>query len=162
MSMKRKIPVEGTKFPPPLIESEMSLRSNPKEIRKVEEFLLEMNSKIHLNESSFHRLLVATTEAVNNAIVHGNKLDRRKRVKVSCEWRERFVRVKVEDRGGGFNPRQVPDPLKKENLLKESGRGVFLMRSMMDAVEFRLNEHGTTIVLTLRVRKKRGSRKKKR
>lgn len=162
MSMKRKIPVEGTKSTTASLKSELSLRSNPNEIRKVEEFLLEMNKKIHLNESSFHRLLVAATEAVTNAIVHGNKLDRRKRVKISYESREDFVRVTVEDRGRGFDPRQVPDPLKKENLLKESGRGVFLMRSMMDKIEFRLNERGTTIVMIFKLKKKRIARKKER
>ena len=128
---------------------EMTCRSDPKQIAKVEKFVQKVNQKAHLDDGTMYRLLVATTEAVNNAILHGNKSDPRKLVHVSCELVGQLLKVTVRDHGIGFDPDHLANPLAEENLMKESGRGIFLIRSLVDDVNFHLTKKGTAVVMTL-------------
>ncbi len=82
---------------------------------------------------------VSFEEALRNAMIHGNKLDPKKKVIVETEVTEKSVIVSVEDEGKGFDPRELPDPTLEENLLKESGRGVYLIRHLMDEVKYANN-----------------------
>jgi len=127
----------------------MSCRSDPREIARVEQFLEKVNEKAHLDDGTTYRLLVATTEAVNNAILHGNKLDRKKRVRISCSLSGRMLTMMVHDSGKGFDPNSLANPLDDENLLKESGRGIFLIRSLIDEVSFRVQNTGTTVIMKI-------------
>lgn len=79
---------------------------------------------------------VGFEEALRNAMVHGNKWDPDKRVTVETEKKGNAVIIRVEDEGDGFNPETLPDPTRDENLLKEGGRGVYLMRHLMDEVRY--------------------------
>lgn len=112
-----------------------------------------MNRVVKLDDGTFYRLLVATTEAVNNGIVHGNKRDPEKVVTVNCTLKKHMLLVKVEDQGRGFDPEKIPNPLDEENLLKETGRGIFLMKSMMDRVRFRMTKHGTLVEMTINLKR---------
>jgi serine/threonine-protein kinase RsbW len=125
------------------------LISEPRQILKVEGFLEKLKKTLRLNEAQFNRLLVATTEAVNNSIIHGNKRDARKKVVLTCELRNSVIIVRVDDEGSGVNLQKLPDPLAEENLLRENGRGVFLMRSMMDSVEFEKTKEGSAVVMRM-------------
>lgn len=127
--------------------------SDPKEIARVESFLKSVNKVAKLDDGTFYRLLVASTEAVNNGIMHGNKMDRTKRVCITCTIKPGAIVVKVQDEGGGFDYTKLPDPLAEENLLKESGRGIFLMRSMMDKVVFKRNRYGTLVEMTINLKR---------
>jgi serine/threonine-protein kinase RsbW len=131
----------------------MTLRSNPKQIRKVELFLKKVNRSAHLDEIQMHKMMVSLTEAVNNAIIHGNRSDPEKRVLVRCEILPGWLVVFVNDEGGGFEPLKVRNPLRKQNLMRESGRGIFLMRTLMDKVEFETEQSGTRVSLWLDTRK---------
>jgi serine/threonine-protein kinase RsbW len=122
---------------------------DPKDIRKVEPFLQQVNEVARLDDGTFYRLLVAGTEAVNNGILHGNKGDPRKIVHVTCILSEDELVFRVRDHGKGFKPEQVPDPLEEKNLLKTSGRGIFLMRSLMDRVSFKVTRNGTEVELVI-------------
>ncbi len=122
---------------------QLTLKSSPENVGEVEPFLEDVNNKIKLGEVEFHKLLVATTEAVNNAIMHGNKSNVQKNVTVIVVIRKHYIVVRVRDEGEGFDPNIIPNPLDEENLLKESGRGLFLMQTLMDEVEVRANEHDT-------------------
>lgn len=124
-------------------------KSDPKEIVKIEPFLKRMNKCAKLDDGTLYRLLVGGTEAVNNAILHGNKSDPRKEVRMTCIIMKNVLKLRVKDRGKGFDPRTLPNPLDEENLMKESGRGVFLMRSLMDDVRFRFSKSGLTVELTI-------------
>lgn len=128
---------------------EMTCRSEPHEIAKVEQFLAKVNKKANLDDGTMYRLMVATTEAVNNAILHGNKMDPKKSVKVVCRLRNDLLAVTVTDSGNGFDPNSLANPLEEENLLKESGRGIFLIRSLMDDVTFRIKKSGTSITMKI-------------
>ncbi len=127
----------------------LNLRSNPKLISKVEDFLRRINRLLHLDENQFNKLLVSTTEAVNNGIIHGNQGDPDKKVSITCEVNGTAVVVRVKDEGKGFEPEEVPDPLREENLLRESGRGIFLMRTLMDHVDYFRTPKGVEVIMRL-------------
>ena len=127
------------------------LESSPKQVIKVEGFLQKVNKQIHLDEVKYNKLLVATTEAVNNGIIHGNKRDSKKKVTLTCEVIDAALVVRVRDEGTGVDPTTIPDPLAEENLLRENGRGVFLMRSLMDSVEFDRNSTGSEVIMTMTI-----------
>ena len=125
------------------------IASNPKNVGKVEGFLLKINRRLKLNENQFNKLLVATTEAVNNGIIHGNKRDPKKTVKLICELNQTELKLRIEDEGPGLDPDTLPDPLAEENLMRENGRGVFLMRSLMSSVEFEKRSGGSAVTMKL-------------
>jgi serine/threonine-protein kinase RsbW len=127
----------------------ITLRSDPKNVHRVEEFLIRMNSSLHLDDEKFGSLMVVVTEAVNNAIIHGNKRNPAKRVIVTGTRRGHALTIKVKDEGKGFDPRAVPNPVHEENLLRESGRGVFLMHQLMEKVRF--NAHGNEVTMTMTI-----------
>ena len=115
---------------------ELKCVSDQREVGKVESFLQQVNKRLHLDDGTMYRLLVAGTEAVNNAIVHGNKSDPDKCVAMVVIWTADALTMRVKDSGMGFDPSTLPNPLADENLLKDSGRGIFLIRQMMDEVKF--------------------------
>src|SRR5436305_5023250 len=95
---------------------------------------------IGLDEDSSHWVSVAIRESVINAIKHGNRNDATKHVFVDLETAAQGdpeLIIRVRDEGEGFDPEEVADPLAQENLLKASGRGIFLIRSFMDSVQLR-------------------------
>ena len=95
-------------------------------------------------------LLLAVTEATTNAIIHANKCDVSKLVTVDVQVHKTKITIKITDQGEGFNPAEVPDPTKPENLLKDSGRGVYLMRVYMDELNYNITPTGTETILTLK------------
>jgi serine/threonine-protein kinase RsbW len=127
------------------------LKNDPQQIAKVEKFLLKAKRLAHLDEDQFNKLLIATTEAVNNSIIHGNKRDSTKNVTLTCIVNNAAIVIRVHDEGEGFEHDSLPDPLAVENLLREHGRGVFLIRSMMDDVTFEKTNGGSDVVMTMRL-----------
>lgn len=127
----------------------LTLPSTTQAIRRVEPYLNKVNGAAKLDEVQFNKLMVSVTEAVNNAIIHGNKLDPSKKVRVVTELLPGWLVVMVTDEGRGFKPSAVKSPLRKTNLLKDSGRGLFLMRTLMDKVEYEINDTGTQVRLWL-------------
>ncbi len=127
----------------------LTLRSVPHSIRRVEAYINRINAATRLDEIQMHKVMVSLTEAVNNAIVHGNKSNPAKKVRVRCEILPGWLLFTVEDDGRGFKVDQVKNPLKEENLMRESGRGIFLMRTLMDKVEFEPTTGGTQVRLWL-------------
>jgi serine/threonine-protein kinase RsbW len=134
----------------------LQIKSLPENINKVEPFLTGVNADAGLDEVEFNKLIVATTEAVNNAILHGNRSDPGKSVTVAVDIRKQYLVVQVCDEGGGFDPDSVENPLKDENLLKESGRGLFLMKTLMEEVDVRMREDGCEVRMALYIGPKTG------
>jgi serine/threonine-protein kinase RsbW len=127
------------------------LTGDLKQVVRVERFLKKMNKSLNLDENRYNKLLVAVTEAVNNGILHGNKRDLSKKVTVTCDTNSESLVIRVADEGPGLDPDSLPDPLSEENLLRENGRGVFLMRSLMDNVSFEKFTGGSAVVMTLKL-----------
>ncbi len=92
---------------------------------------------------------VGLTEALSNAMLYGNNSDPNKRVRVEVTVRVEEVAVRVTDQGEGFDPTTVPDPTLPGNISKPGGRGIFLMKALMDEVHF--NEQGNSVTLVLRL-----------
>jgi len=130
---------------------EMDIRSTPSQIHVVEEALEKFGHKFGLSENDIEDFGIATTEMVNNAIRHGNRNDASKKVHIKFAKSENQVRVVVRDDGGGFDPHTIADPLEPENLYKESGRGIFIVRMLMDDVKFNFTDAGTEVVLIKKI-----------
>jgi serine/threonine-protein kinase RsbW len=130
---------------------EMVCRSNQKEISHMEKFLKKVSMHLHIDDGMMHRLLVSCTEAVNNAIVHGNKCDPDKKVVIRCVVNKKTLTISVKDEGKGFDSESLQDPRDEKNLLKENGRGVFLMRSLMDKVKFKRLKTGSVAVMQVKL-----------
>tara|TARA_Y100001936_G_C16057109_1_gene661779 strand:+ start:353 stop:742 length:390 start_codon:yes stop_codon:yes gene_type:complete len=103
----------------------------------VESFIENVGEKIKIEETIYGNVLVSVTEAVNNAIVHGNKEDKTKKVKLGLKKNKKSVRFVVEDEGVGFDYDNLPDPTNPKNLDKVKGRGIFLIRSLSDKTTFK-------------------------
>ena len=91
---------------------------------------------------------VGLTEALSNAMLYGNDSDPQKRVRVEVTVRVEEIAVRITDQGVGFDPTTIPDPTLPDNISKSGGRGIFLMRSLMDEVKF--NDRGNSVTLVLR------------
>jgi serine/threonine-protein kinase RsbW len=99
-----------------------------------------------VGEESAFGVEMAVREAITNAIVHGNREDEAKAVEVTFNCLEHALEIEVRDQGKGFDPSNVPDPTDPANILKTSGRGIFLMRSFMDEVQWLMRPEGGTTV----------------
>jgi serine/threonine-protein kinase RsbW len=127
----------------------LEIESDPNNIITVEEFVNYFAKDIGLSDEKISSLLLAVTEATTNAIIHANKNDKTKLVKVDVTVNDSKLVIKVIDEGKGFDPAKIPDPTTPENLLKDSGRGVYLMRVYMDELKYNVTDSGTETVLTL-------------
>ncbi len=103
----------------------------------VESFIENVGEKIRIEETIYGNVLVSVTEAVNNAIVHGNKEDKNKKVRLGLKQNKKSVRFIVEDEGMGFDHNTLPDPTNPKNLEKVKGRGIFLIKSLSDKTTFK-------------------------
>jgi len=125
------------------------LKSNRNEIRRFEVLLEQANQKFNLAAEKFINLQIACSEALINAIVHGNKEDESKSVFTNIEMNQLKMCVRIKDEGKGFKIEQLPDPTLNENILKESGRGIYIIRSLVDEFECNSSEKGTEFILTV-------------
>ncbi|MCE2994892.1 MAG: ATP-binding protein [Cyclobacteriaceae bacterium] len=105
-------------------------------IRMIESFIDNAKEKYHLNDDIYGNIMIAVTEAVNNAIKHGNQNNSAKNVALSLSFDDNLIKFKVEDEGNGFEYENLPDPTAPENLEKPGGRGIFLMKHLADEVAF--------------------------
>jgi serine/threonine-protein kinase RsbW len=122
-----------------------TLESTLESVDKAEQAAAEVAAKCCFDADECGRITMAVREATVNAVLHGNHYNPAKRVTVSFETAPNALTIVVCDEGAGLDPATVPDPLSPENLLKQSGRGIFLIRSFMDEVHFRSNSPGTEL-----------------
>lgn len=115
-------------------------------IRMIESFIDNAKEKYQLNDDIYGNIMIAVTEAVNNAIKHGNNNNSSKNVSLSLSFAEGLIKFRVEDEGHGFEYENLPDPTSPENLEKPGGRGIFLMKHLADEVDF--TERGKVVELS--------------
>lgn len=108
-------------------------------IRMIESFIDNAKERFELDDDIYGNIMIAVTEAVNNAIKHGNSGNRSKNVYLSLFLEDSLIKFIVQDEGSGFNYESLPDPTSPENLEKPGGRGIFLMKHLSDEVEFKDN-----------------------
>ena len=129
----------------------LTLASVLPSVDTVEQTTLAYAQRAGFDEDTASNLAMVTREAAVNAIIHGNKYDPARHVTATFELSpEETLKIQVADQGAGLDPASIPDPLAPENLLRTSGRGVFLMRAFMDEVHFRQLAPGTEITMIKR------------
>ncbi len=125
---------------------QIQIPSLSENIRIIESFIDNAKEKYALNDDIYGNIMIAVTESVNNAILHGNKGDKSKSVDLQLKLEDNTIRFTVEDEGEGFQYDELPDPTAPENLENPGGRGIFLMKHLCDEVTFR--EEGRVVELT--------------
>ena len=123
----------------------MQIVSQPESINIIEKVIDDIRTEFDVKEECYGNMLVAVTEAVNNAIQHGNKYDPKKMVNVTYEIDHDRISFVISDEGTGFDYYNLPDPTSPENLEKLTGRGVFLMKHLADQIIF--SEEGKVVEL---------------
>ena len=132
------------------VMSKLVIPSDPERLEDVDAFAEERIAKLHFTPDQRDDIAISLSEAVNNAILHGNQGDIKKTVTIVLEERDTDLRIEVSDQGDGFEPEEVADPTDPENLLAESGRGLLIIRHLMDDVIVTPTEHGTVVELIKR------------
>ncbi len=124
---------------------EISFESAADNIHIVENLIDEICETLNVNEEYYGNILISLTEAVNNAMVHGNKLESHKKVLVTVKTDDTSIHFTISDEGPGFDYANLPDPTAPENIEKPNGRGVFLMKNLSDGCNF--EEKGRVVKL---------------
>lgn len=128
----------------------LDIPSNPDELPKVDEFAERVAEEMSFSKEEKDDIAISVTEVVNNAIIHGNLADPKKIVHIVFCREEDSLIVKIRDEGDGFNPDDLPDPTSTDNLLKLKGRGIFIIRQLMDDVTYRKTDEGMEVTLVKR------------
>lgn len=128
-----------------------TLDSTLDSVNKAEETADNLAQKAGFAEDDRHKIAMSVREAAVNAVLHGNSYDPGKKITVEYEMTSEKMSIVITDQGVGINEQTLPDPLAEDNLLKSSGRGIFLIRSFMDEVRIRDLHPGTEITLVKHV-----------
>jgi serine/threonine-protein kinase RsbW len=131
------------------MRKDLQITSDVQNLRLVEKLIDELQFELDLSDESYGNVLVATMEATNNAIVHGNKSDPNKLVSLHIEKGENELVVKLTDQGDGFDPKSIPDPTAPGNIEKINGRGIFLMERLSDEINY--SDQGRIVELKFKV-----------
>lgn len=126
------------------MEQSIKLASTIESLSIVENLVEDISAKKIIDEDMLGNVMVCVTEAVTNAIEHGNKNEINKNVYVNYKTIDNKLIFRVKDEGNGFDFENIPDPTLPENIEKENGRGVFLIKNLADEVEF--DKNGTEII----------------
>lgn len=131
------------------MQRKINISSIPSNLRLVEMMVDEISNEQDFNSDMYGKILIATVEAVNNAIIHGNQSNPEKFVEVEFKKNNGELEIIVEDEGDGFDYDKIPDPTAPENIENIHGRGVFLIRQLSDKVVF--NKKGKQIVMVFKI-----------
>ena len=130
----------------------LSIGSDLEQVDLVGVVIQSTLEQIAMDVDQTHWLVMSAREAVINAILHGNKQESDKRVLVEVDLEGPDLVLRVEDEGEGFDPESLPDPTAPENLLRPSGRGIFLMRQFADSIEYSFpSQRGTVVTMRKRI-----------
>jgi len=127
----------------------LELPSRPGSISTIESWVTRIAERYRISPDVHGNILVSVTEAVNNAIIHGNNGDESKLVQVHLKKQNNHLAVRVSDQGCGFDHCKVPDPTAPENILTLGGRGVFLMKRLCDDISF--EDNGRTVEMHFKI-----------
>jgi len=116
------------------MKKDLNIPSEIGNLSLVEKAIDDLSLELDLSDEVYGNVLVATMEATNNAIIHGNNSDPDKKVNITMQLEKKKLKVHIEDQGRGFDHQNVPDPTSPENLEKINGRGIFLMERLSDEI----------------------------
>jgi serine/threonine-protein kinase RsbW len=124
------------------------IKSDKSELHKVEKFLFECFSEFNLPDNNFNKTVLCVSEAVMNSIEHGNQFDSNKTVTIEFKYNTGEIDILINDEGEGFEFKKVTNPTTKENIKKESGRGIHIIKSLSKSLIF--NEKGNSVQLKIK------------
>lgn len=124
--------------------------SIPNSMPLIEEFVLESIEELKLSDTALNQLTSSVAEASSNCIIHGNKSDEKKIIEVEIDIDEEKIVITLKDEGEGFDINNVPDPTLPENILKDSGRGIHIMKSFLTELKYSFTEKGTETILVFK------------
>ena len=119
--------------------------SEKKALQNLEPLINKVKEKLPISLEKYYNILIAVSEAFNNAIIHGNKLDKNKKVSIDISAADNVLEIHITDEGEGFEPDKLADPRENDNLLKDNGRGVLLIKELSDECEFVHTAEGTDV-----------------
>jgi serine/threonine-protein kinase RsbW len=119
-------------------------------LAKADKFLEEHLQSHGLDNDNIADLAISTTELINNAIIHGNKSNPEKIVTIEIEFFDDHLTISITDQGPGFKPENIPSPIADENLMKEAGRGIFIVRSLVDDLQIETAPQGGTRMIIIK------------
>lgn len=125
------------------------LKTSIFEVDNLSNYLDEALKDVKISAEKYNNILLALTEAVNNAIVHGNKNDIHKQIQLEFIITDSYIKVIVTDEGEGFDLNKVPDPTLPENLLSEHGRGIYIMKHFVDELSVEKTNTGNSLILKI-------------
>jgi len=131
------------------VENKLYLRSEPKSLLSLESWVNSLCETHSISVALYGNILIALSEAVNNAIIHGNKNVVEKEALVVASFYGGLLTFKVTDQGEGFNFLDLPDPTLPENIEKPQGRGIFLMNHLSDGVVY--EEPGNAVEISFKI-----------
>lgn len=123
--------------------------SDPDLLPEIEDFIQSLLKEQNLDDEKINALVLSVAEAASNAILHGNKNDKKKKVFILMEVDDDRIIIRIKDEGKGFDPSKVPDPTIPENILKDSGRGIHIMNTFLDRLTYKFTDNGTEAILEL-------------
>lgn len=127
---------------------DQQLESTLDSVDQAENAIVDAAGRAGFDEDDLHKISMAARECMVNAVVHGNRYNANKKVHLQVSGADDYLKVRITDQGEGFDISKLPDPLAEENLLRHSGRGIFLIRAFMDEVDVRpASPNGTEVVL---------------
>lgn len=127
----------------------LKLPSNLMSINVLDSFVQDVVHQYKINQEVHGNMLISLTEAVTNAITHGNHYDENKVVHINLQKKSDTIAIRVSDQGCGFDPESVPDPTCDENICKCGGRGVFLMQRLCDQIQYK--DNGRTVEMHFKI-----------
>lgn len=131
-----------------IMYKKLKIESQVSNLRIVEKAIDDTTAAIGISQDNYGKILVSAMEAVNNAILHGNKSNPEKSVEVEINYKGDELRITVTDEGPGFNPEKVPDPTTPENIEELNGRGIYLMSHLADKIEY--NKKGNSVSMSFK------------
>ena len=130
------------------MNEEINIQSNIDNLTMVENIVDNLSKRLGVSDEVYGKILVSTIEAINNAIIHGNRGIESKIVKLSFSSNGSSLIISVKDEGEGYNFNNIPDPTSSENIEKLNGRGVFIMKKLADDIAF--NDTGNEVTMTFK------------
>ncbi|MFZ5979578.1 MAG: ATP-binding protein [Candidatus Zixiibacteriota bacterium] len=133
---------------PKIFDNTIMIPSSQDYLPDVDVFLEGILRGYEVDESTIADIAISVSELVNNAIFHGNKTSRDKTITVRIIKEKGRVKIEVTDEGRGFKLEEIESPIDDDNLLKEVGRGLFIVKSLMDTIEMDMTDTGTKVVIS--------------
>jgi serine/threonine-protein kinase RsbW len=129
-----------------IMRKRLKIESRQTSLRIVENAIDDATLELGISQDCYGKILVSALEAVNNAILHGNKLNPDKIVRFEMDFNDAELKIKVADEGKGFKPQDVPDPTLPQNIESCNGRGVYLMSHLADEIKYSKKGNSVTMI----------------